>query len=441
MIKRKTAIAMAASLLLAAGSAMAPAKAEELSDAERAIAAYVDAHFKEEISFLERVVNINSGTMNFEGVRAVGDVFGDEYEALGFKTRWLDMPEDVNRAGHLLAERSEGEGMKLLLIGHIDTVFPKTSSFQKFERIGEGDGMKAKGPGIDDMKDGDVAMLYALKALAETGNLDRGTIRVFLTGDEESVGLPQEYSRGPMIEAAQQSDLALNFESGRPGLAVMARRGSSGWTLKVKGKRAHSGGVFRASTGAGAIYEASRILNGFYSYVRGEQYLTLNPGTIMGGTSVEYDDMTSTGTTFGKINVVAQTAEVKGDLRFITEEQKESARDRMREIVAASLPQTEAEITFWDKYPAMPETEENRAFLARLSKVSEDLGYGPLEAIDPGRKGAADISFVAPHVAALDGLGGWGGGGHSLNEWVDLDSLKIATKRAAVFLYRLTHEQ
>lgn len=411
--------------------------AQPLSDEEQAIAAYVDAHFEQEISFLERVVNINSGTMNHAGVREVGAVFGAEYEALGFATSWLDMPAEVDRAGHLLAEREAGPGMRLLLIGHIDTVFPKSSPYQVFER----DGMKATGPGTDDMKDGDVVMLYALKALAETGSLDRGTIRVMLTGDEEAVGFPLEFSRGPMIELAKQSDFALNFESGRPGQAVLARRGASEWTLKVGGKRAHSGGIFQESTGAGAIYEASRILNGFYAYVRGEQYLTLNPGTILGGTSVEYDDKTSSGTSFGKVNVVAQTAEVQGDLRFITEEQKERARSHMRQIVAASLPQTQAEIVFLDMYPAMPETEKSRANLQRLSEVSEDLGYGPLESIDPSQKGAADISFIAPHVAVLDGLGSWGGGSHSLTEWVDLESVKTATKRAAIFLHRLTREE
>ncbi len=406
---------------------------QTLSPAEERIKARVEANFDAQILFLEQIVNINSGTRNLNGVRAVGDVFAREFDALGFGSRWIDMPQDMDRAGHFLAERAAPEGPRLLLIGHLDTVFPMDSPFQKFER----DGDRATGPGATDMKDGDAIILYALKALSENGQLDRGTIRVFFTGDEESVGRPLAVARQDLIETAKDSDIALNFEGGSEGYAVIGRRGSSGWTLEVSGKRAHSSGIFRESVGAGAVFEISRILHRFYNEVRGEHGLTFNPGVIAGGTFVEEGVNAAEQKAFGKTNVVAQTAVVHGGLRFMNEAQKERARAAMRAIVAESLPQTEAKVSFTDSYPAMEETEANRALLAELNDVTVALGATPVKAFPPEQRGAADISFVAPQVTSMDALGGFGGGSHTPDEWVDLPSVKFATVRSAILIHRL----
>src|SRR5688500_14179257 len=131
-----------------------------LTPTEQALVKFIDAHDADAIALLERVVNINSGTQNHEGIREVGRIFRAEFDALGFKTRWVDQSE-VKRAGHLVADHP-GPGPRILLIGHLDTVFEPDSPFQKFERVG---GNMARGPGVTDMKGGDVIIIQALKAL------------------------------------------------------------------------------------------------------------------------------------------------------------------------------------------------------------------------------------------------------------------------------------
>jgi glutamate carboxypeptidase len=427
-----TAAAAVAIVVTLAGTATA----QELSPVEQEIAAHVEGHAAQAEALLEQVVNLNSGTMNHEGIRAVGAVFEQEFDALGFSTRWIEMPDSVNRAGHLFAERVGTRGRRVLLIGHLDTVFEPGDPFQELSR----EGSTATGPGVVDMKGGVVAMVYALAALDAAGALDGATIRIALIGDEEFAGLPLETSRGDLVAAAQESDVALGFEGGETGRAVVARRGSSAWTLEVNGQQGHSSLIFGERFGSGAIFEAARILHRFHDEVRGPEYLTFNPGIILGGTEVDYNSTDNRGTSFGKTNVIAQRVVVDGGLRFISEEQKEAAREQMRAIVADHLPGTSAEVFFKDKYPAMPPTEGNQALLALLDQVSRELGQGPVEPFDPAERGAADISFVAPYVDGLDGLGPFGSGAHTPDEQLDLVSLPAVTKRAALMIYRLTQE-
>lgn len=409
--------------------------AQNLTKTEKKILTTVEGNNSDAIAFLEKVVNINSGTLNSKGVKEVGMVFQEAFNALDFNTRWIEMPSEMNRAGHLFAETSGNKGKKLLLIGHIDTVFEEDSPFQKFEKINDS---IAHAPGGNDMKGGDVIILYALKALQENGLLKNAQIIAAFTGDEESTGAPITISRKDLIEAAKRSDIALGFETATGyNNATIARRGSSDWELEVEGKRAHSSGIFSEDTGAGAIFEMSRILNAFYNEVRGEEYLTFNPGVMVGGTFAEIDDKTSKGNAFGKTNVVAQKAIVKGGLRFISEEQKENARNKMREIVSNNLPITTAQIEFKDSYPAMQPTEGNQKLLDLLSEVSVALNQGKVEGYDPGKRGAADISFIASYVDALDGLGTMGSNSHTPQETVNLNSIENLTKRAAILIYRL----
>lgn len=417
---------------------LAGSSAQKLSRTENKIAATVSRNAPEALSFLEEVVNINSGTLNLDGVREVGEVFGTAFEEIGFQTRWIPMPEEMNRAGHLFAETEGNKGKRLLLIGHLDTVFEEDSPFQEFQRVND---TLAHAPGGNDMKGGDVIVLFALKALQEHGLLDDTQIIVAFTGDEESTGKPLEISRRDLIEAAKRSDIALGFETATGyDKATVARRGASGWEVTATGKRAHSSGVFNERVGAGAIFELSRILNEFYQEVKGPQYLTFNPGILMGGTFVEYDAKSGKAEVFGKSNVVSQTASVKGGLRFISEAQKDSARAKMREIASRNLPNTSAEVHFTDAYPAMGPKPENMELLATLSKVSQALGQGEVTAYDPGRRGAADVSFVAEYVACLDGLGSMGSGAHTPEETVNLKTLESLTQRTAILIYRLLQE-
>ena len=230
--------------------------AQKLSAGEQKIIDYVDAHMSEAIGMVENVVNIESPSEDVAGVKQVGMVFKRELESLGLTARWIDMPAEMKRAGHLVAATKGTKGKRVLLLGHIDTVLRG----EKFRRQGN----KAFGTGSEDMKAGDVILLYALKALHATGALKDTRITVMLTGDEESAGRPIEISRRDMVAAAKDSDLALSFEGTVGNTATVGRRGASSWTLEVQGKTGHSAGIFGESMGSGAIFEAARVINQFY---------------------------------------------------------------------------------------------------------------------------------------------------------------------------------
>ncbi|PYR90282.1 MAG: peptidase M20 [Acidobacteria bacterium] len=406
----------------------------QASSQERAISDYIDAHNGEALALLEKVVNINSGSMNLAGVRAVGDVFRAEFDTLGFKSTWVDGTA-FKRAGHLVADHP-GRGPRILLIGHLDTVFEPDSPFQKFQRIDE---KTATGPGIIDMKGGDVIIVQALKALKAAAVNDVNVV-VVMTGDEEDTGEPQSLARAALVEAAKGADYALGFEDGPgdPRYAVTARRGTSSWKLEVKGDPAHSSQIFRSDVGYGAIYELSRVLDGFRQRLAGEEFLTFNPGMVLGGTSVEFDQAQSRGSASGKTNVVAARAVAMGDLRTVSKAQLERARAIMNEVAAASLGHTQSTLTFEDGYPSLSPTEGNANLLALYDRASQDLGFGAVTAVSPARAGAADVSFVAGEVESIiDGIGLMGRDDHTPGETADLSTLSSQTKRAAILLYRL----
>jgi glutamate carboxypeptidase len=407
-----------------------------LTTEERAIVSHVDAGNAQALALLERAVNTNSGTQNFDGVREVGRMFRAEFDALGFKTSWID-GAPFKRAGHLVADHP-GPGPRMLLIGHLDTVFEPDSPFQKIERTSD---RYLRGPGIIDMKGGDVIIVAALKALKAAGLLDRMNVIVVMTGDEEDSGEPLNAARKALLDAAKGAEYALGFEDGPadPKLAVTARRGTTGWELRVKGKPAHSSQIFRKDVGYGAVFEAARILDTFREKLAGEPLLTFNPGVIVGGTTADLDIVQSRGSAFGKTNVIAEHVLVSGDLRTISQDQLDRAMKTMREIVAAPLAHTESAIRFDEGYPPMAPTEGNAKLLAMYDRASQDLGFGAVTAVSPDRAGAADISFVANHVKmALDGLGLMGSDDHTVKETADLHTLPSQTKRAAVLMYRLT---
>lgn len=434
-----TAVPFLLCLAAILGVASASAADAGLSDRERQISAWVEQHQHEAIDLLAETVNIGSGTMNHQGVRAVGDVMARELAALGLSPRWIDMPEKVNRAGHLFA-RQDVPGPRFLLIGHLDTVFEADDPFQAFGREGD----IGTGPGISDMKSGNVVIVYALKALAHIGALENIAVTVAYTGDEEKPGRPLSVTRRDLVAAGRWADIALGFEGAitteGSDWATIARRSSSSWILETTGRQAHSSAVFSDAVGAGAINEAARILAAFYQEVRGEYGLTFNAGTVQGGTAVSYDPARNSGSTFGKTNVVPSRAVVHGGIRALTPEQLAAAKTRMEDVVSAHLPHTTARIVFDDSYPPMAPSAGNRALAEALSEVNVDLGRGAMKIWDPLRRGAADIAFVAPYTDALAGLGALGTGGHTPNETLQLSSMALAIKRAAILILRLAEQ-
>ena len=424
-------------LAAAATFLAAPAQAQ-LSSPERRMMATVDAEQARTLALLEKMVNQNSGTLNLAGVEKVGQMMRAELEALGFTVEWIDM-KATGRAGHLVARHAgQPGGKKLLLIGHLDTVFEADSPFQRFER----DGARATGPGIGDDKGGVVVIIAAMRAMQAAGTLDDANVTIVLTGDEERIGAPADVARRDLIEAGRAADFALEFENlaidGGAEFGTIARRSSNNWTLTTTGRTGHSSGVFSEGLGYGAIYELVRILDAFRRDLP-EPNLTYNVGVVAGGTPAAIDAEGFSVTASGKTNIVASTAIARGDLRTLTREQDERVRAGMQAIVAEHLPRTEAELVFGEGgYPPMAPTEGNRALLARLNAVNRDLGLPEMAEYDPARRGAADSGFVAADVDTLGGLGISGGNAHAEGEWVDLDSLVRQSQRAAVLISRLS---
>jgi glutamate carboxypeptidase len=411
--------------------------AQNLSEIEKQLVETIDKNYRETVALLEETVNINSGTLNLEGVREVGKVFEREFAKIGFQTEWITLPDSLKRAGHFVATRKGTKGKKLFFIGHLDTVFEKEMPFYPFTMVNDS---TAKGQGVNDMKGGNVMIFATLKALNELGLLEDRTVTVYFPGDEENAGNPSWVSRLDFVDRAKQHDYALGYETAQGfNIATIARRGASGWKLKTTGKQVHSSGVFRESVGYGAIYEAARILNQFREELAGEPYLTFNPGQFIGGSDIHYDEDTGEGEALGKTNIVAREAFVTGDLRFLGEPQKEASREKMRQIVAQNLNGTSATITFEDGIPSMPPTDGNMALVGILAKVSLDMGFGEVKAGDPGSRGAGDISYVAEYIDCIDGLGASGTGAHSPAETINMKEYPDLLKRSAVFVYRLLH--
>ncbi len=308
------------------------AAAQTLTPVQQKIIDEINANTGKSTALLQQLVDINSGTLNPAGVRKVADVLRPKFESLGFTCKWIPMDE-VQRAGHMVCSHGGGQGKRVLLIGHMDTVFEPDSPFQKFEQTAD----KTTGPGAADMKGGLVIMLGALQALNDNHALDGANITVFLTGDEERPGEPLSIARRDLIAAGKASDAALEFEGGVQNgghdAASISRRSAYQWVLTTSGKTAHSSGIFNKGVGDGAIYEMSRILYQFSQELR-DTGLTYNVGLVVGGTSASYNPATASGTASGKVNVVPAKAQAVGDMRTVTEEQYKSVRDKMQQIVA-----------------------------------------------------------------------------------------------------------
>ncbi|MFL6732503.1 MAG: M20/M25/M40 family metallo-hydrolase [Sphingomicrobium sp.] len=424
----------------AAALAFAAPAAAALSPAEEVMVRTVDTEQARTLAMLEKWVSQNSGSLNIAGVTAVGQMLRSELEPLGFKVDWIDM-KAAGRAGHIVARHlGSRTGKRLLLIGHLDTVFEPDSPFQRWTLDGE----KAHGPGAGDDKGGMAVMVASLRAMNAAGMLKQANITVFLTGDEEDAGSPLSISRRDLVAEGKKADAALDFE----GLAVVdgkdmgsiARRSAGSWTVSVTGKSAHSSGVGRSGTGYGAIYELARIIDQFRRELP-EDKLTFNVGLIGGGQAAALDAGKIRLAATGKTNIVASTAVARGDLRAISQDQIDRVRAKMRAIVAQPLEGAKAEISFDEKgYPPMPPTAGNRALLAQLNSVNADLGLPRMGELDPLERGAGDISFVAADVDGLVGLGPASYGDHTPNETLELPSLTKQAKRAAILMSRLAKE-
>ena len=416
----------------------APVSAQ-LSDAEEVMVETVADGVEDDVALLEEITLINSGSHNHAGVKAVAEVLAPEFAALGFDVEWIDQSAQ-GRAGHLFARHEGVPGTtKMLLIGHLDTVFEPGSPFTGFLREGD----RATGPGVVDDKGGIVVILAALRAMQAAGTLEGANIVVALTGDEEDAGEPLDAARRDLVEAGRWADVALGYEGlsvldGRDA-GVIARRSSGSWTLTTRAGSGHSSGIFSDHAGYGAIYEMARILDAFRRELP-EENLTYNVGFMAGGTPAELGEDGLSATTSGKTNIIPSHAIARGDLRALTGEQNERVAEKMRAIVAQHLPGTEATIAIEFRYPPMAPTAGNAALLDRLNAINADLGREAMQPYPPSRRGAADISFVAPYTVGLAGMGPAGSGSHAEGESIDLRSIVRQAQRSAILISRLARE-
>ena len=403
--------------------------------------ATVKAEEARTVSLLEKLVNQNSGSLNLPGVEQVGRMMRAELEPLGFTVAWIDM-KATGRAGHIVARhKGNGRGKRMLLIGHLDTVFELDSPFQKWTRR-QNDG---EGPGAGDDKGGMVVMVAALRAMQAAGTLKGSDIEIVLTGDEEDSGTPLDVARRDLIAAGKIADAALDFEGlsidGGRDMGVVARRGSSSWSVTASATPGHSSGVFSAGSGYGAIYELARIVDTFRRELTDDK-LTYNVGLIGGGQTAALDHDRIRLEANGKTNIIAATAVARGDLRALTPEQLARTQAKMRAIVAAHLPGTKAMLEFdSDAYPPMAPTAGNRALLSALNRINADLGLANQAEVDPLKRGAGDISFVAADVDGLVGLGPASRGDHAPGETVDIASIFRQAGRAAILMSRLAAQK
>ncbi|MGL3819995.1 M20/M25/M40 family metallo-hydrolase [Sphingopyxis sp. R3-92] len=427
--------------LVAVQLALAPAAYAKLSKAESGMAKTIETEQARSIALLERLVNQNSGTLNLAGVEKVGQMMRAELEPLGFAVTWKPTPE-TKRAGHLIAvHKGRDDAKRLLLIAHLDTVFEPDSPFQKFVRKGD----MGEGPGAGDDKGGMVVIVAALRAMQAAGTLKDANIEIHMTGDEEDAGEPTDLSRADLIAAGKRSDIALDFEGlvrdGGADMGSIARRSSESWTVTATGQTGHSSGIFSDGVGDGAIYELARILHRFRTELP-EPNLTFNVGLIAGGESASVDAGGIRAVATGKTNIIAPAAIARGDLRTLSVEQANRVKAKMAAIVADHAPATGATLGFDPVgYPAMAPTDGNRALLAKLNGVNRDLGLAEMAPLDPLKRGAGDISFVAADVDGLAGLGPHSIGDHAPGEAVDIPSISRQATRAAILMSRLAAEK
>ena len=430
-----------ATLALAALALVPSPAIAKLSPAESRMIQTVDAEQERTLSMLEKWVNQNSGSLNIEGVTRVGEMLRSELEPLGFKVQWIDM-KATGRAGHIVAtHKGNGKGKRMLLIGHLDTVFEPDSPFQRWERQGN-DGI---GPGSGDDKGGMAVMIAALRAMQQGGTLKDADIEVVLTGDEEDNGLPIELARRDLVAAGKRADVALDFEGlaeeDGKDIGSIARRSSGAWTLTVSARSGHSSGIFSPGSGNGAVYELARIIDTFRRELP-EDKLTFNVGLVGGGASAKMDEGRIRLEATGKTNIIPETAVARGDLRGIDRAQIDRVKAKMQAIVAnGTLAGATAKLAFDpDEYPPMAPTEGSRAVLAKLNLVNRDMGLEQMGELDPMKRGAGDISFVAQDVDGLIGLGAASDGDHAPGEKVDIASIWRQAKRAAILMTRLSRE-
>jgi glutamate carboxypeptidase len=401
-----------------------------ISPGEQELVEWLEGEESGMIALLERITNINTGSLNKAGMAELAEIFSTELRGLGFNVDALpggliEMPScpgtnyDIDLADHLLASKP-GNGTRLLLMGHLDTVFRFDSPFQSYRQ----DGDRVFGPGVADMKGGLVVMLYALKALHAQGLLQDMDISVLLNSDEEMGSLS---SRQYVEEQAREHDFGLVYESSGTNNLVRQRKGLGQARFVVNGRASHAGGAHEQ--GRSAIKELAYKIVEIENLTDYETGVTVNVGIVSGGESR---------------NTVAPCAEALIDLRYPTPEQGVETAAQFEEIFGQvySYPVDSGEISTnsWvslHRPPKIP-TEESDYLLEKTRAIGRLLGQ-ELGVTDSG--GGTDGSLSqAVGLPTLDSLGIAGTGAHTIREEARLSSLLERAQLNAVLIARLAAE-
>lgn len=351
---------------------------------------------------LETIVNIDSGSKDPEGVEKIALFFKTKYDELGFKTKLHYLDESVGPC--LEIKNNDSENIDILMIGHMDTVFPKGTVAQRPYRK---EGNLAYGPGVIDMKASLLSIFYAMEELKEEIE-GKSSICIIYNSDEE---ISSRYSRQLIEERAKKSKYALILEPARSnGALVYERKGLSKYEISFKGKSAHAG--VDPENGVSAINELAywvRELHALNNYKVGT---SVNVGVIEGGTQA---------------NVVAESARLEVDLRFRDMSELQKIKDRIDYLI--ENPATEGiqvDVKEIGHRPPMNPSEKTKELYEIINRIGERLN---IEIKWASTGGGSDANFTAAlGVPSIDGLGPVGGGGHGVNEYLEVDTVEPRLK-------------
>ncbi len=374
----------------------------------------VEAQLPRYLATLEQLVNIDCGSYTPTGVNAVADVVAAMLGDLGADVERIPHQPAAGAAqlGDLVIGRIAGSGPRLLLIGHMDTVFdPGTAA----ERPYRTDGRRALGPGVTDMKSGLLAGLHALDALRAAGAAPAVT---FVANPDEEIGSP--FSTAHIRRLAAEHDAALVLECARAnGDIVSARKGIADLRIAYTGRASHAG--IEPEKGRSAIVEAAHQVLALHALNGRWPTVTVNAGEIRGGT---------------RPNVVAERCEIHVDVRAATTREFDEVIAEVEKIAAApTIDGVRAEVERTAGHPPMEKGPASARLVELAAAIAGELGF---EVRDAATGGASDANTTsAAGLPTLDGLGPIGGDDHSVDEWLDLDSVVPRTTLLAALMARI----
>jgi glutamate carboxypeptidase len=374
----------------------------------------VESRLPRYLAELEQLVNVDCGSYTPEGVNRVASFVADALASLGATVeRTTQTPEgDRPRLGDLVVGRLAGDGPRLLLIGHMDTVFDPGTAAQRPYRSELG---RALGPGVTDMKAGLLAGLYAIDALREAGERPSVT---FVANPDEEIGSP--FSTPFIRELAPQHDAVLVLECARAnGDIVSARKGIADYHVTITGRAAHAG--VEPEKGRSAILEAAHQVLALHALNGRWPTVTVNAGVIRGGT---------------RPNVVPERCSLEVDLRAATVDAFDAAAAEVERLCSSpTVPDVRVELGHSAGHPPMEKSEASGRLVALAIEIAAELGF---ELHDAATGGASDANTAAAlGVPTLDGLGPIGGDDHSVDEWLDLESVVPRTALLAGLMGRI----